>query len=99
MTRSCQTHALTTAFSPVAAPGGVAGDEDRTSATAPAATLAMACCDPAAGLLASAYARATGFRLLVLPRASRQALALLGQGLVHVAGAHFATTDHPDGNA
>jgi len=64
----------------------------------PLATLVLACCDPAAGLAASEYARATGFRLLVLPRSSRQAMTLLGQGLVHVAGVHFATDDEPDGN-
>jgi molybdate-binding protein/DNA-binding XRE family transcriptional regulator len=61
-------------------------------------TLVLACCDPAAGLLASEYARVTGFRLLVLPRSSRQALTLLGQGLIHAAGVHFATDDEPDGN-
>jgi molybdate-binding protein/DNA-binding XRE family transcriptional regulator len=69
-----------------------AGDVD------PTRTLVLACCDPAAGLLASAYARATGFRLLALLRPSRQALALLGRGLVHVAGVHFATDDEPDRN-
>jgi molybdate-binding protein/DNA-binding XRE family transcriptional regulator len=66
---------------------------------AAATTLVLACCDPAAGLLAAEYVRATGFRLLVLPRSSRQALTLLGQGLVHAAGLHFATDDEPDGNA
>src|SRR5262245_27160392 len=69
------------------------GDVDGT------ATLVLACCDPAAGLLAGEAARATGFRLLVLPRSSRQAVSLLGQGLVHAAGVHFATDDEPDGNA
>jgi molybdate-binding protein/transcriptional regulator with XRE-family HTH domain len=64
----------------------------------PAATLVLACCDPAAGLLASAYARSCGFRLLVLTRSSREALALLGRGLVHAAGVHFATEQQPDGN-
>src|SRR5262245_1326680 len=38
----------------------------------PAATLVIACCDPAAGILAAEYARATGFRLLALQRSSRQ---------------------------
>ena len=65
----------------------------------PAMTLVLACCDPAAGLLASEYAGPTGFRLIVLPRSSRQALTLLGEGLVHAAGVHFATDDEPDGNA
>src|SRR5262249_10895464 len=64
----------------------------------PATTLVVACCDPAAGLLAAEYARCSGFRLLALHRSSRQALALLGQGLIHVAGVHFATEDEPDGN-
>src|SRR5262245_3840909 len=44
----------------------------------PAATLVVACCDPAAGILAAEYARATGYRLLALQRSSRQALTLLG---------------------
>jgi molybdate-binding protein/transcriptional regulator with XRE-family HTH domain len=61
-------------------------------------TLVLAGCDPAAGLLAAEYARATRFRLIPLPRSGRDALALLGRGLVHAAGAHFATTDDPDGN-
>jgi molybdate-binding protein/DNA-binding XRE family transcriptional regulator len=62
-------------------------------------TLVMACCDPAAGLLATEFAQSTGFRLLVLPRSSLKALALLQEGLVHVAGVHLATEDNPDGNA
>ncbi len=65
----------------------------------PGKTLVMACCDPAAGLLAAEYARATGFRLLILPRSSNQALALLDRGLVHVAGAHLATAEDDGGNA
>jgi molybdate-binding protein/DNA-binding XRE family transcriptional regulator len=64
----------------------------------PRATLVVASCDPAAGLLAAEYARATGFRLLVLPRPSGVALALLGRGLIHVAGVHFATDREPDAN-
>ena len=44
-------------------------------------TLVMACCDPAAGLLAAEYARASGFRLLVFPRGGRAALDLLRQRL------------------
>jgi molybdate-binding protein len=64
----------------------------------PAATLVLACCDPAAGLLAAGYSRSSGFRLIVLPRSSGEALALLGRGLVHVAGVHFAADDEPDGN-
>src|SRR5262249_37310283 len=64
----------------------------------PETTLVLASCDPAVALLAAEYARATGFRLLPLARSSRQALALLGQGLVHVAGVHFSTREEPDGN-
>ena len=63
------------------------------------ATLVMACCDPAAGLLAAEYARASGFRLLVFPRGGRAALELLQQGLVHVAGLHFSTEEKPERNA
>jgi molybdate-binding protein len=64
----------------------------------PADTLVLASCDPAAGLLAAEFRRATGLRLLVLPRSSRQALTLLGEGLVHVAGVHFATAEEPAAN-
>lgn len=71
----------------------------RDAGPAPAGqTLVMACCDPAAGLLAAEYARESGFRLLVLPRSGRTALDLLGQGLVHVAGLHYSTDDQPDRN-
>src|SRR5262249_13546698 len=65
----------------------------------PRRTLVIACCDPATGLLASQYAQASGFRLIALHRTSREALALLGQGLVHAAGVHFATEQDPDANA
>jgi molybdate-binding protein/DNA-binding XRE family transcriptional regulator len=68
------------------------------SEVAPEATLVMACCDPAAGLLAAEIARTTGFRLLVVPRSSKQALRLLSQGLIHVAGVHLATAGEPEGN-
>ena len=64
----------------------------------PADTLVMASCDPAAGLLAAEYARVTGFRLLVFPRGGRAALDLLRQGLVHVAGLHYATAMAPERN-
>ncbi|MFO0810671.1 MAG: substrate-binding domain-containing protein [Gemmataceae bacterium] len=64
----------------------------------PDSTLVIASCDPASALLAAEYGRATGFRLVVLPRSGRQALALLGRGLVHAAGVHFATPDAPDAN-
>jgi molybdate-binding protein/DNA-binding XRE family transcriptional regulator len=62
-------------------------------------TLAMACCDPAAGLLAAEYARASGFRLLVFPRGGRAALELLRRRLVHVAGLHYSTDAQPGRNA
>lgn len=66
---------------------------------APEQTLVIACCDPAAGLLASQFAAVTGLRLLVLPRSSGQALEMLGQGLVHMAGLHLATEQEPERNA
>jgi molybdate-binding protein/DNA-binding XRE family transcriptional regulator len=62
-------------------------------------TLVLACCDPAAGLLAAEYARASGFRLLVFPRGGGAALALLKDGLIHVAALHRATEQHPNLNA
>jgi transcriptional regulator with XRE-family HTH domain len=62
-------------------------------------TLVLASCDPAAGLLAAEYAGTNGFRLLVLPRSSGQALELLRRGVVHAAGVHFAATDEADRNA
>jgi molybdate-binding protein/DNA-binding XRE family transcriptional regulator len=63
------------------------------------ATLVMASCDPAAGLLAAEYERESGFRLLVFPRGGRIALELLRQGLVHVAGLHYSTVERPERNA
>jgi len=65
---------------------------------APDQTLVLACCDPAAGLLAAELHRRTGLRLLALSRSSDQALALLGQGLVHAAGVHLATPRSPQNN-
>lgn len=62
-------------------------------------TLVIACCDPAAGLLASQYAAITGLRLLVIPRSSRQAIEMLREGLVHLAGLHLATREDPDRNS
>jgi molybdate-binding protein/DNA-binding XRE family transcriptional regulator len=61
-------------------------------------TLVLACCDPAAGLLAAEYARASGFRLLVIERGGGAALELLKKGLVHLAGLHRSTPDHPTRN-
>jgi molybdate-binding protein/DNA-binding XRE family transcriptional regulator len=55
----------------------------------PSQTLVLACCDPAVGLLADEYRRIAGFRILAFQRSSGEALALLSQGLVHVAGIHL----------
>ena len=62
-------------------------------------TLVLASCDPAAGILASQYLAATGLRMIVLPRSSRQALEMLRDGLVHLAGLHLSTNDEPRRNA
>src|SRR5262249_21957116 len=75
------------------------GQFKETSPSNPDATLVIASCDPAAGFLAEAYGQATGGRLVVLQRSSRQALELLRMGVVHAAGVHFATTEQPEGNA
>jgi len=64
----------------------------------PEETLVIACCDPAASLLSTQYSRMTGYRLLALNRSSQQALTLLGQGLVHVAGIHLSSSDGGQGN-
>jgi molybdate-binding protein/DNA-binding XRE family transcriptional regulator len=64
----------------------------------PVRTLVVACCDPAAGLLAAEYARQTPFRMLVLPRSSRAALKLLSEGLVHAAGVHLGEENSAEGN-
>jgi molybdate-binding protein/DNA-binding XRE family transcriptional regulator len=83
----------------VLAHDGVHGEEPYAAAAPPAeSTLVLAGCDPAAGLLADAYARLTGFRLLALQRSSEQALDLLGQGLVHVAGLHLVSAGRGEGN-
>jgi molybdate-binding protein/DNA-binding XRE family transcriptional regulator len=71
----------------------------RDNGSAAETTLVMASCDPAAGLLAAEYARASGFRLLVFPRGGRAALELLRQKLVHVAGLHYSTEETPNRNA
>lgn len=62
-------------------------------------TLVLACCDPAAGLLAAEYARASGFRLLVFPRGGTAALEFLKRGLIHAAGLHRSTGERPSLNA
>jgi molybdate-binding protein/DNA-binding XRE family transcriptional regulator len=65
---------------------------------ASARTLVLACCDPAAALLASEIHRQTDIRVLVLQRSSQEALSLLAQGLIHAAGIHLATNRTPRGN-
>ncbi len=62
-------------------------------------TLVLASCDPAAGMLASQFLAATGMRMIVLPRSSRQALEMLRDGLVHLAGLHLSTREEPQRNA
>ena len=66
---------------------------------APSDTLVVASCDPAIGLLAGELARNRCFRLLAFQRSSQEALALLAQGLVHVAGIHLATVGREGQNA
>jgi len=65
----------------------------RSGSDDPAQTLVMACCDPAVGLLVHELARRANFRLLVIPRSSGQALALLRDRVVHVAGVHLSHAD------
>jgi putative molybdopterin biosynthesis protein len=62
-------------------------------------TLVVAGCDPAAGLLASEYARQTGRRMIALCRSSGQALQLLKEGRAHVAGVHLSRAGGRRGNA
>ena len=61
--------------------------------------LTVASCDPAVGLLAAEYARASGFRMLVFPRGGSAAVQLVRQRLVHVAALHRSTEEHPERNA
>ncbi|HVJ85733.1 MAG TPA: substrate-binding domain-containing protein [Caulifigura sp.] len=62
-------------------------------------TLVVASCDPAAGQMAAEYHALTGQRMIVVRRSSRQALELLRQGKVHVAGMHLATHGRRGTNA
>lgn len=62
-------------------------------------TLMLACCDPAAHLLAAEYSRESGFRMIVLPRSGAAALDLLKAGKVHAAGLHRSTKKRPLQNA
>jgi len=87
-------------LNPIPHDGLCEGGVCRASGEPPAeTTLTVACCDPAAGLMAEEYARACGFRLLVFPRSGGAALELLRKGLVHVAGLHRSTAEHPERNA
>ena len=61
-------------------------------------TLVVASCDPAIGLLADQL-RPVGVRLVALQRSSREALDLLGKGLVHAAGIHLARCGAGSGNS
>lgn len=65
---------------------------------APSDTLVIACCDPAVGLLASELGRSSGIRLLPFQRSSKEAISLLSQGLIHVAGVHLAKVGHHEEN-
>ena len=62
-------------------------------AAAPLATLVVAGCDPAAGLLAAEFARTSVYRMLYFVRSGRRALDLLARRIVHAAGIHFSTGD------
>lgn len=61
-------------------------------------TLVMATCDPAANLLAEQLRKQGDTRLLSFVRSSREALALLAAGKIHLAGIHLAAADKADGN-
>jgi molybdate-binding protein len=62
-------------------------------------TLVIACCAPAARLLAAELGGVAGIRPLVLPRSCAAALERLALGLVRGAGVHLAASDQRDGNA
>ncbi|HVJ67800.1 MAG TPA: substrate-binding domain-containing protein [Caulifigura sp.] len=74
------------------------GDPDFDWRTA-RSTLVVASCDPAANQMAAQYQALTGHRMIVVRRSSRQALELLRQGKVHVAGMHLATHGRGRSNA
>jgi molybdate-binding protein/transcriptional regulator with XRE-family HTH domain len=80
--------------------GVFADGTDRSLAEdSPSRTLVLACCDPAAGLLASQFARATGLRMIVLGRSSTAALKLLAENRVHAAGVHLSAAGGRPGNS
>lgn len=61
-------------------------------------TLVLASCDPAVSLLATEYARQTGFRMLTFSRSSQVGAELLAAGKIHVAGTHVSRVDDSSGN-
>lgn len=64
----------------------------------PDRTLVLAGCDPIVGLLAHELAARHDVRLLPLMRSSMQALALLQQGAIHVAGLHLSDSSSSSAN-
>lgn len=64
----------------------------------PSRSIVLASCDPTHGLLAGLVYSRTGFRLLAFPRNSREALRLLAEGRIHVAGVHLASSRRSEGN-
>jgi putative molybdopterin biosynthesis protein len=88
---------LTTEF---AHDGVFANGKDRCLAEdSPSRTLVLACCDPAAGMLTSQFARTTGMRMVVIGRSSTAALKLLAENRVHVAGIHLCAVGGTPDNA
>ncbi len=72
---------------------------DLRSSADPERTLVIAGCDPAMHLLSSELERISGFRLLSITRSSKEALELLQQRWIHVAGIHLADPAARGGNA
>jgi len=75
---------------------GVHGEHDLelTRTVNPEKTLVVAGCDPSVGLLSSHVRADCGLRVIPLIRSSREAIRLLGRGLVHAAGLHFARSEN-----
>lgn len=90
-----QTHQATIGHDGVAEAGA---RHERGSAT-PCATLVLAGCDPAMGLLATSLAQTSGFRVLPFQRGGAAALELLATGRIHVAAIHRSTPADPNRNA
>ncbi len=80
---------------------GVFGHDREAPDDAPAAfsTIVMATCDPMSHLLANQLGQSGDMRLLTFTRSSREALELLREGKVHVAGIHLASEEHAERNA